>query len=112
MRVGGNADRRFCAQPSTLEANPRAPLGAESLRARASPFGVPSASLRLSRVLPPRPRRRHGREAGLRPSFLRPSPPPRWLYDPAGGRRKFLRSKPQTDEVKAPPPSLSSPERR
>src|SRR5688572_23238796 len=55
---------------------PRAPLGAESLRGRASPFGVPSASLRLSRLLPPRPRRRHVREVGLRPSSLGPSPPP------------------------------------
>jgi len=45
-------------------------LGAESLRGRASPFGVPSAALRLSRLLTPRPRRRHERDVGLRPSFL------------------------------------------
>jgi len=38
------------------------------LRGRASPCGVPSASLRLARLLTPPARRRNGLEVGLRPS--------------------------------------------
>ena len=37
-----------CARPVLLRSRPGAPLGAESLRGRASPFGVPSAALRLA----------------------------------------------------------------
>jgi len=73
------------ARAVLLRSRPGAPLGAESLRGRASPFGVPSAALRLARLLAPRPRRRNGHAVGLRPSSLRlPSPPGR-LFEPGGG---------------------------
>ena len=55
-----NADAGIVYRTDPFEAALSGSLGAESLRARASPFGVPGAKLRLSRVLPPRPRRRHG----------------------------------------------------
>jgi hypothetical protein len=56
-----------------LRSSPRAPPGHRLLRGRASPFGVPSASLRLSRLLGaavPPSRRTVGTAFGRRRSVL------------------------------------------
>jgi len=79
--------------------------GASALRGRASLFEVPSAALRLSHLLAPPPRRRHGQQwaFGRRHWDLLL---PLWMSaDRGGGRRKSLKAEtPRTMRPEAPRP--------